>query len=80
MCLAGGVGARGPSVGRRGGVEALGSTAQVAPVGLGTGQVPGRIGAQGPAWAVPRPEGGSEAPGPRRAPKPDNLRGGAECP
>ena len=31
------------------------------PVGLGTGQVSGRMGAQGPGWAAPRPTGGSEA-------------------
>ena len=36
-------------------------------VGLGTRQGPGRMGAQGPGWAVPRPAGGSEAPGLRGA-------------
>ena len=56
----------GASVGRRGGAEALGWTAPPwLPVGLGTGQVSGRMGAQGPGWAAPRPTGGSEARGPR---------------
>ena len=56
----------GASVGRRGGAEALGCTAPPwLPVGLGTGQVSGRMGAQGPGWAAPRPTGGSEARGPR---------------
>ena len=64
VCLAGGVGARGSSVGRRGGAEALGWTAPPwLPLGLGTGQVPGGMGAQGPGWAAPRPAGGSEVPG-----------------
>ena len=55
----------GASVGRRGGAEALGWTAPPwLPVGLGTGQVSGRMGAQGPGWAAPRPTGGSEARGP----------------
>ena len=67
----------GASVGRRGGTEALGRTAPPwLPVGLGTGQVSGRMGAQGPGWAAPRPTGGSEARGPRgsgwrRVRKPD---------
>ena len=67
----------GGSVGRRGGTEALGRTAPPwLPVGLGTGQVSGRMGAQGPGWAAPRPTGGSEARGPRgsgwrRVRKPD---------
>ena len=56
----------GASVGRRGGAEALGWTAPPwLLVGLGTGQVSGRMGAQGPGWAAPRPTGGSEARGPR---------------
>ena len=47
-CLAGGVGTRGgASVGQRGGAEALRSTAPPwLPVGLGSGQVPGKLGAQ----------------------------------
>ena len=54
----------GASVGRRGGAEALGWTAPPwLPVGLGIGQVSGRMGAQGPGWAAPRPAGGSEARG-----------------
>ena len=58
----------GGSVGRRGGTEALGRTAPPwLPVGLGTGQVSGRMGAQGPGWAAPRPTGGSEARGPRES-------------
>ena len=67
----------GASVGRRGGTEALGRTAPPwLLVGLGTGQVSGRMGAQGPGWAAPRPTGGSEARGPRgsgwrRVRKPD---------
>ena len=61
---------KGSSVGRRGGAEALQSTALVAHGGLGTGQGPGRMGAQGPGWAAPRPAGGSEA----RASKPDTSR------
>ena len=66
VCLAGGVGERwGGSVGRRGGSEVLGWTALPwLPVGLGTGQVLGRMGAQGPGGAAPRPAGGSEARGP----------------
>ena len=78
VCLSGGVGERGGgSVGRRGGTEALGRTAPPwLLVGLGTGQVSGRMGAQGPGWAAPRPTGGSEARGPRgsgwrRVRKPD---------
>ena len=56
----------GASVGRRGGAEALGWTAPPwLLVGLGTGQVSGRMGAQGPGWVAPRPTGGSEARGPR---------------
>ena len=56
----------GASVGRKGGAEALGWTAPPwLLVGLGTGQVSGRMGAQGPGWAAPRPTGGSEARGPR---------------
>ena len=56
----------GASVGRRGGAEALGWTAPPwLLVGLGTGQVSGRMGTQGPGWAAPRPTGGSEARGPR---------------
>ena len=56
---------KGALVGRRGRAEALQSTAPVAPGGLGTGHGPGRMGAQGPGWAAPRPAGGSEARGPR---------------
>ena len=67
MCLAGGLGARGRGLGRaRGGAEALWSTTPLwLPVGLGTGQVPRRMGAQGPGWAAPRPAGASEASGAR---------------
>ena len=36
----------------------------MAPGGLGTRQVPGRMSAQGPSWAAPRHAGGSEDRGP----------------
>ena len=39
---------------------------------MGTGQVPGRMGAQGHGWAAHRPAGGSEDRGPQRAPKPES--------
>ena len=63
-CLAGFVGARGASVGRRGRAEEYRWTVPPwLPVGLGTGQMMGRMGAQGPGCAAPRPAGGSEAHG-----------------
>ena len=55
----------------RGG-RALGSPRWWLQVALGTGQVPGRMGAQGHGWAAHRPAGGSEDRGPQRAPKPES--------
>ena len=66
----GGKGGLGRAKGRGG--RALGSPRWWLQVALGTGQVPGRMGAQGHGWAAHRPAGGSEDRGPQRAPKPES--------
>ena len=73
LCLEGGVGARGeggPRWGEGAGLTSSGRRRWWLQVGLGTAQVPGRMGAQGHGWAAPRPAGGSEDRGPQRAPRP----------
>lgn len=54
-------------VGQQGGADALQSTTLVAPCLLGSVQMPGRMGAQGPGWAASLPTGGSEDQGPQAA-------------
>ena len=73
LCLESGVGARGeggPRWGEGAGLTSSGRRRWWLQVGLGTAQVPGRMGAQGHGWAAPRPTGGSEDRGPQRAPRP----------
>ncbi|XDA89500.1 hypothetical protein R6Z07_019434 [Ovis aries] len=60
----------GASVGRGAGLTSSGRRRWWLQVGLGTAQVPGRMGAQGHGWAAPGPAGGSEDRGPQRAPRP----------
>ena len=65
-----GQGGGGPRWGEGAGLTSSGRRRWWLQVGLGTAQVPGRMGAQGHGWAAPRPAGGSEDRGPQRAPRP----------
>lgn len=58
----------GPREGEGAGLTSSGRRRWWLQVGLGSAQVPGRMGAQGHGWAAPRPAGGSEDRGPQRAP------------